>query len=363
MVTLADEIYQSKWKPFKAKELEELRAFSEAVGKAQRFVIADDVMAGALSVARKRPSSLLQAWDFVRPPFAQTWVEWNFKAFCRARTGTVEPEDESRPTPDRVGWLISRVGEGKDYEIYAANLAWIQSGMTNISVLMESFCVGSAPEITEEMRRDFERRLSVAIGLKCEAPPKMTAEDARNLMEKNGAIYQGPANDSELQAMADVSNKMTLGVSMHRMYFYTRLLSEYKEGQIAEWQWKQLCDGFVEDVKGEGLYLAALLILLNSKNATQTSEPKTFDALNKKRKRFGKKPILSFSDVDVRIGSPSTAGGQSSEERAAMRRHWVRGHFKVRKTGCFWWSPYARGSIEAGEVRHRQYNVKNGEAA
>jgi len=39
-----------------------------------------------------------------------------------------------------------------------------------------------------------------------------------------------------------------------------------------------------------------------------------------------------------------------------MAAHYVRGHFKQRKSGVYWWSPFVRGS---GEPRKRAaYAVK-----
>lgn len=39
------------------------------------------------------------------------------------------------------------------------------------------------------------------------------------------------------------------------------------------------------------------------------------------------------------------------------RAHLVRGHFKVRKSGVFWWMPFVRGNQKLGFV-HKHYEVK-----
>ena len=371
MVTLADEIYQYKWKEFPAGPMrdENLR-LSENIAKAERFVIGNEVMEGALSVARKRPTSIIQAWDFVRPPFDRVWLEWDFRAFARARDeGDFESNNPMRPQPGRVGWLIERVGQGKDYKAYSATFAWghhVVDGVSrpNVASFGVNFYTGTRPEEMPRERKDeLLRRAGEYFGIKLGEPPPATTNEMLEALKSKKAVYQCPPEIAEAEAMCEVTRRLQLGACSYRMELILQLRKKFDSGEISKQQMDEISKAALEDIEGEPIYLSALLILLNSKNATQVSDPQTFDALNKKRKRFGKKPILSFSDVDVRIGSPSTAGGQSSEERAAMRRHWVRGHFKVRKTGCFWWSPYARGSAEAGEVRHRQYNVKSGEAA
>jgi len=40
-----------------------------------------------------------------------------------------------------------------------------------------------------------------------------------------------------------------------------------------------------------------------------------------------------------------------------MRMHLVRGHFKTRSTGIFWWSPFVRGHGDAVERRHYEVSL------
>jgi hypothetical protein len=365
MVTLADELHQHKWKEFPPGPMrdENLR-LSANIAKAERFVISDSVMEGALSVARKRPTSIIQAWDFVRPPYDRLWLEWDFRAFSKARDdGDYESDDPNRPNPGRVGWLIERDGSGNKYKGYTATFAWGQhivegGSRPNVATFGINFYVGEEPEIPQERKDELLKLASDHFGMTFKEPPKPRAEDMMELLRGKKAIYTCPPDWAEAEAMCEVTRRLQLGACPYRMELMLAISRKHQSGEMSKAEFDQITAAARLDIEGEPIYLAALLILLNSKNATQASKPKTFDALNKKRKRFGKKPILSFVDVDIRLGAEASRGGGSDEERAAMRRHWVRGHFKVRKTGCFWWSPYARGAAEAGEVRHRQYNVK-----
>jgi hypothetical protein len=49
----------------------------------------------------------------------------------------------------------------------------------------------------------------------------------------------------------------------------------------------------------------------------------------------------------LRLRVPNIAraagGAVGDAERAAMRGHFVRGHFKQRASGLFWWSDFYRG--------------------
>ena len=41
---------------------------------------------------------------------------------------------------------------------------------------------------------------------------------------------------------------------------------------------------------------------------------------------------------------------ESHGDYAPMRGHFVRGHFKTRKTGIYFWHPHARGSFDRGMI-------------
>lgn len=60
--------------------------------------------------------------------------------------------------------------------------------------------------------------------------------------------------------------------------------------------------------------------------------------------------VVSLSAVE------SVTNGKTSQ-RADVEAHLVRGHFKRRKSGVYWWSPFIRGT---GEVRHRKAYVMEG---
>jgi hypothetical protein len=47
---------------------------------------------------------------------------------------------------------------------------------------------------------------------------------------------------------------------------------------------------------------------------------------------------------------------------AELRAHFVRGHFKARKTGVFFWSAYRRGNPALG-FAHKDYRLARGVAA
>ncbi|HEY3919172.1 MAG TPA: hypothetical protein VGL83_15380 [Stellaceae bacterium] len=117
-------------------------------------------------------------------------------------------------------------------------------------------------------------------------------------------------------------------------------------GKIGEQNYTAVMQQWLNDLAGEPLFMLAALITLNSKNMIQ-NEREDLSRLNHARAKSGKHPLreviqtrLSLSRRAGRIASGTTAA-------TARRQHLVRGHFKVRKSGIYWWSPYVRGTGEA----------------
>lgn len=118
-----------------------------------------------------------------------------------------------------------------------------------------------------------------------------------------------------------------------------------------------------EDVVDQAIHLAAkyiikLIAILNCKNLFfDITVEKVSETVNRKRAKKGKQPLYEHRVLDIDFckqgpGRSGLVGGSGS----AMRAHLVRGHFKQRKTGLFWWSPFARGNANHGIV-NKEYSL------
>ena len=97
------------------------------------------------------------------------------------------------------------------------------------------------------------------------------------------------------------------------------------------------------------------LILLNCRNAVDTELVAAPDKLNRKRAKKGKAPIPEHNIVKVHLSQArrrayEARGGSANAARGGL----VMGHFKVRKSGIYWWSPHWRGS-PSDHVQDRTY--------
>lgn len=113
------------------------------------------------------------------------------------------------------------------------------------------------------------------------------------------------------------------------------------------------------DLGAEWRFSVALLTLLNSKNCVEYSEVKEFSKINKIRTKKKQPQLLSHQIVSLSLSKVQknrmkNMGMTTKEE---MRAHLVRGHYKLRKSGLYWWSSHIRGS--EGVIDTREYRVKS----
>lgn len=105
--------------------------------------------------------------------------------------------------------------------------------------------------------------------------------------------------------------------------------------------------------------LFRILILLNTPKLTEVTESEDFIAINKKRVRQSKPPLVTYRIVD--LSKDMKRRIRESEEHEKLHGkafHYVRGHFKylsrANVPGLYWWSPHTAGSKEFGTV-HKAY--------
>jgi hypothetical protein len=109
------------------------------------------------------------------------------------------------------------------------------------------------------------------------------------------------------------------------------------------------------DWAGEIKFIFAALGLLNARNVVERQRV-DLTRLNRARVRSGKPPFLAREVLKIRaLHRPSLAPSGSRAEAADVRSHFVRGHFKTRRSGVFWWGPHVRGRV--GGAVDRDYEV------
>lgn len=75
--------------------------------------------------------------------------------------------------------------------------------------------------------------------------------------------------------------------------------------------------------------------------------------LQRARQRRGKLPVVRYSEILVPGHASYQASGPGAKKEPSVSLHVVRGHFKRRATGIYWWHPHMRGAYDKGVTLSR----------
>jgi hypothetical protein len=295
----------------------------------------------------------------MRAPFPLTWFEW-----CD-RPVADSPRDGARPVPKRLGCLVEAGGE-LDRGMYA--WAW-QHSDESIVVLPYSvmFDYRLDADLPAQAQRFGDRAAALSpgqidllesvIGIRIDAAE--IADNARRVGEAIDAIssadlaaagsrWRRVAGDPEEVIAARALARQLMPVpSYHCLGIWQRSVDPTAAAPaIASWH---------EDLAGEDSFAQAFLTLLNARNALDTKR-EDLARLNRRRTAKGHTPLCQFTVTRLHLSQRAVArAAAQGRSRAAARQHLVRGHFKTRASGIYWWSPFLRGRGEA--VTGQRYAV------
>lgn len=147
-----------------------------------------------------------------------------------------------------------------------------------------------------------------------------------------------------------------MGTSMHRY------LPELYALQEEEWRRQGLSDDQIawsvkNDLSDEIRAALVFLAFLSCRNVHGVDLEPTARHRKKARKR-AKLPPYKYHVLNVFLEQPEVSAREhQGGTHQSPRLHRVMGHFKVRKTGRFWWGSYIRGRANKGVV-DKDYRVK-----
>lgn len=253
--------------------------------------------------------------DFLRLPFTSVWIEATHADRLSFVNSKVPPLPGDEP-PSRVGVFCETLGR----QSFGATLVWSTVRRSEINDQSVFICPLAAI-------LDFSDGQSTLSALKLRGSVRMDGS-LTHPMARHTGIRSCPYLDEML------------------------LKYEANGGDV-----QAMLDGSAKDWSGELTFWLALLALLNTKNAV-TKTDVSMASTNKTRRRLGRPTFHDHSVLKLRLpaaATPSEPAGDPAHD-AAVRAHFVRGHFKVRKTGMFWWSPYVRGDLALG-FRSKDYKL------
>lgn len=346
------------------------------IRQAQRFEIADEVATAVHGLVDSRPSTLAAALPLCRLPYSTMWLEWRGGLGPRQRP-------DGPPVPTRQGALIQsiqgQVGfmtfgwihhEGSDAENDALGIEhqvnispiaiyfdWRRDGNVSECIRMMhdsiSDTIGKAEIVRacfDSYRENFERRY-----LKTKA---WDSGSALQFFTKSRPSWAKLADSKrELEALEELDRHLGAGLSPHGVGMIATVMQVTMERNAAD-TFRHFVTGWERDVQSEGTFVECFLAMLNSRNPVVEHTTPDLTKLNKHRVRKGKAPFLPYNKTRLAMSrSQANVARARGIDHETARLHLVRGHFKIRRTGVYWWSDFWRGDPTKGGVERREYDV------
>jgi hypothetical protein len=337
---LADDVIASCGGPADQIFAGAVTALAHEIKRAARFDLTPGVMLSAQTVHRSHGDARMRALPLCRLPFARTWFEWPGHDPSGAEPRVVGP-DRFAPVPRRVGALVS-VDDSRQRG--TMTWAWFTK--------QEGQGINVCPlSVTFDWREDFEpvddlvNRARVRHGM---------SKEQYNDIGYRHAISELP-HLRGIQAEKLNADRERFGIVWSPYASTFAQGYERRNGPIDPTHslWKYS----LGDITGEPGMLQCVLLLLNSRNMTAAEVVPAPERLNRQRLAKGKGPLLGYTTIRIKLTRALTQRAGAVGERSPARMHVVSGHFKVRKSGVYWWNDHARGDPTQGIVRQQTRKV------
>jgi hypothetical protein len=301
--------------------------------QAQKFTLSPEFAAVAEALSEDY-SGLVRVFERCRLPYPETWVE--FAQADRPRfmaSGMHHPQMQRQPK--RVGFLMSATRA--DLSAWKTHQFWnFENGMTG----------GAFVAMQADMTQELHHTSEVPSDEEIEQQSK-----ALSFLERDHTLtHPGWLSASDEAKLMMVNHTELVQSDCPPIIPPDAIFSQFTAEHWTKYA-LAMRDLSRSDWAGEGAYVLAVIGLLNARNAVEL-EPVDISRLNKARIKSGKHPLQNHKILKIahRQIKRVYADGEKHPTHAPMRGHFVRGHFKARKSGIFFWHPFARGHFERGTI-------------
>jgi hypothetical protein len=302
-----------------------LADITKRIAAANKFVLSRDFAQAADELSHDL-TQVHRALPFCRLPYRETWIEVAQQDRLHFIAGN--PPAFDQVTPIRVGFLLTATSDKLD--AWTAHLFWRHPVVPDKDITRETnnaACIALAFDMANGFAHS-------RVGLRGDdREDRITSEAWQKLSE------------DQQRALANAVQPA------YPDYGY-RPETIYGGDELADY----IASMGRRDWAGEPAYLEATLALLNARNASVTEYVDRAD-YNRKRAKKGQHSLASHHLLKIHPRQLVKIRGKDAHGRdAELRAHFVRGHWKVRATGVFFWRPFVRGDRKLGEV-HKTYEV------
>jgi hypothetical protein len=350
-----------------------------AIREAERFELSDDVARACYNLTKSKPTTLLGALPLCRAPFRKLWLEWR----GGLTSGMIRPENKRdpllAPDPLKQGCLIETDASGQRGTM---TFCWLHKlkpervgqdlySPVNIAPLGTLFNWDEGGHVFDDGMAEYRRRHPTERDVTSPAgvlelillkkyTKGMSDEEAKRWMEQS--VYKGWSKfagmESERKALLQLGRHAMMFVSPSARGFFKWCADQAMRSEQNLYNFLNQVVGasWEPDIEGEAPFAETVIAMMNSRNAIE-HRPVDLTGLNRARAKKRRPLFLPYRTTHLRLSQAQTRAfraGLLSREDAG--RHRVRGHFKIRRTGVYWWSPFFRGD-PAKPIARQEYTV------
>lgn len=275
-----------------------------------RFVLSDEVIGAAMHLLLSKPMSMTACVRALRIFAPCLWIEWLEapRLAIRKELGITEPN--GKDIPHRVGFLVRTDAEGRRGTV---ELAWHHA-------LGDDQVPQVCPML---MEFDFDR-------LDDESVVGSVAEGSDLLRRWAGH----PGEIAALKMLDRTATEKWSALGRKSAESFAATLTNLRPAD----RFRSVENSIYDDLSGEFLNALAMILLLSTKNGTESrAEDRT--KLNKARAKRGEPPLLDHVTAYLKLSKAERAAGIRHGDggvTGGRRPHMVRGHTVVRGRQIFW---------------------------
>lgn len=317
------------------------------LSKAKIFIVDSEFGKAGLQVAGDRPSTLLKALPLCKLPYDSIWIEY---------PGSIKVQDSGKGKPaERIGFLVKSFSS----DTWLIHLFWsFRNGEVHTSFFSMSYSKDTfkrSAVMKSLINTPAVQDVAKSLGVSSETL-RQNMNRMLNCADDSSIAYLrtiGVNSSTEFASASELNEKFIPIPNPYFIPLFTHAEEKLGAKGMTTWIASELQPQSANDWMGEQSALLSFIALLNSRNMCKSEVVESKRKNNRLKRITGDMHI--YRRLQLKLSTKkyaSSADGQPS----LIRAHAVRGHFKVRKSGIYWWSDFMRGSLDVGTV-DKEYSL------
>lgn len=314
---------------------------AEKLRHAPRYVLDRGAVHFVQTTAEMNPDRFLAALKICRMPFPSMWVEFAYQdrkdwldgAVARGLSVTSNP---NAYPPSRLGFYLEQQGShGRIMQVtpvWAHDTALRSDKNDEIAPISKSGMISIC-----SLSQQIDTSDNVMIDpIRLAKIRENVQSDLKHHLRRAADTHWRDSTAQKAWLELETRIRPTIADFMKNFWLWVHHYKPQIVGQLRE-----LAEF---DLLAEWRFILALLIIMNSRNIISVGDEIDYVRLNKSRLLKRKSALLSYRPIMLSLSRVQQNRLRTSNH-ADLAAHIVEGHWKVRKTGLYYWSTHARGSV------------------